>query len=135
MAEFITKCTHCQNDLQVEDGWIGTDVFCPLCSKTFTVQKPPAKQLKNNSRTSSAPKYYCSNCKKEYPEPVKICSECGSEIKTKSSKGAEKSTQSDNSEFYEYFWPIVALIGGPVLLTIWIDWPRTIFWCTIPLWG
>ena len=139
MAEFITKCPHCQNDLQVEDGWIGIDVDCPLCSKTFTVQKSPAERLKNNSRTSSTHKCYCSNCKKEYSNSVKFCSECGSEIKTKSSNGAKKSTQSDNSEkskiFYDYFGLVAILIGVPVLLTIWIDWPRTIFWCTIPLWG
>lgn len=44
--------------------------------------------------------------------------------------------ESDKSvTFYTYFWLIVILIGGLVLLTIWIDWPRTIFWCTLPLWG
>ena len=137
MAEFIMKCPHCKNDLQVKDEWIGMNVDCPLCSKTFTVQKSPARRSKNNSRTSSTPKYYCSSCKKEYPEPVKFCSECGSAIKIKSSNGA-RSTQSDNSNdltFYNCFWWIAILIGGPVLLTMWINWPRTIFWCTIPLWG
>ena len=137
MAEFIMKCPHCQNDLQVEDEWIGMNVDCPLCSQTFTVQKSPTKRSKNNSRTSSTPKYYCSNCKKEYPKPVKFCSECGSAIKTKSSNGAQ-STQSDNLDdwtFYNWFWMIAILIGVPVLLTMWINWPRTIFWCTLPLWG
>ena len=46
MAEFITKCPHCQNDLQVEDEWDGMDVDCPICSKTFTVRKPSAKRVK-----------------------------------------------------------------------------------------
>ena len=90
MAEFITKCPHCQNDLRVEDEWDGMDVDCPICSKTFTVRKPSEKRVKNNSRTSSAHKYYCSNCKKEYPEPVKFCSECSSKIQNKSSNGAKK---------------------------------------------
>lgn len=131
MAEFITKCPHCNNDLQVQDEWDGIEVECPICSKTFTVRKPSPKLVKNNSRTSSARKYYCSNCKKEYPEPVKFCSECGSKIQNKSSNRAKKAS----STFFVWFWSIAILIGVPVLLTTWIDSPRTIFWCTLPLWG
>ena len=114
MAEFITKCPHCQNDLQVEDEWDGMDVDCPICSKTFTVRNPSAKRVKNNSRTSSAYKYYCSNCKKEYPKPIKFCSECGSKIQNKSSNDAKKAAQADNpdnsSTFYTWFWTIAILI-------------------------
>ena len=109
MAEFITKCPHCNNDLQVQDEWDGIEVECPICSKTFTVRKPSSKLVKNNSRTSSARKYYCSNCKKEYPEPVKFCSECGSKIQNKSSNGAKKASST-------FFWAMAILIGVSVLL-------------------
>ena len=57
MAEFITKCPHCQNDLQVEDEWDGMDVDCPICSKTFTVRKPSAKRVNGNSHNKSRLSY------------------------------------------------------------------------------
>ena len=50
MAEFITKCPHCNNNLQVQDEWDGIEVECPICSKTFTVRKPSPKLVKNSCR-------------------------------------------------------------------------------------
>ena len=43
MAEFITKCPHCNNDLQVQDEWIGMDLECPLCHKIFAINKSSAQ--------------------------------------------------------------------------------------------
>ena len=37
MAEFITKCPHCNSDLQAQEEWIGMTVECPQCQKTFTI--------------------------------------------------------------------------------------------------
>ena len=42
MAEFITKCPHCNNDLQVQDEWIGMEVECPICHNTFVIANPTA---------------------------------------------------------------------------------------------
>ena len=38
MAEFITKCPHCNNDLQVQDEWIGMEIECPQCRQKFCLQ-------------------------------------------------------------------------------------------------
>ena len=37
MAEFITKCPHCNSELQVQDEWIGMEVECPQCRKIFAI--------------------------------------------------------------------------------------------------
>ena len=37
MAEFETKCPHCQSALNVQDEWIGMEVECPLCKQNFTI--------------------------------------------------------------------------------------------------
>ena len=39
MAEFITKCPHCNSELQVQDEWNGMEVECPLCSASFILQE------------------------------------------------------------------------------------------------
>ena len=38
MAEFITKCPHCNTELQAQDEWVGMEVECPECQKTFIVE-------------------------------------------------------------------------------------------------
>ena len=37
MAEFITKCPHCETVLQAQEEWIGMAVECPQCQKTFII--------------------------------------------------------------------------------------------------
>jgi len=39
MAEFITKCPHCDAELQAQDEWIGMEVECPQCQKTFVISE------------------------------------------------------------------------------------------------
>ena len=38
MAEFITTCPHCNVELQAQDEWIGMEVECPICKKSFMIQ-------------------------------------------------------------------------------------------------
>ena len=42
MAEFITKCPHCNAELQAQDEWNGMEVECPLCHKMFAINKSSA---------------------------------------------------------------------------------------------
>ena len=42
MSEFITKCPHCNAELQAQDEWMGMEVECPLCKKSFTIIKETA---------------------------------------------------------------------------------------------
>ena len=39
MAEFITKCPHCNAELQAQDEWIGMEVECPLCKMKFVIER------------------------------------------------------------------------------------------------
>ena len=104
MAEFITKCPHCNAELQAQDEWIGMEVECPECQKTFIIPKKSGGKV-----------------------------ELAQEKKT----GSSPETTASNSSFTssDCFWFIAILIGIPLLLYWWIDWPRTVFWCTLPLWG
>ena len=52
MAEFITKCPHCNAELQAQDEWIGMEVECPQCKKTFTVYTTNTDN-DNSSQTDS----------------------------------------------------------------------------------
>ena len=38
MAEFITKCPHCNSELQVQDEWIGMEIECPQCEEKICLQ-------------------------------------------------------------------------------------------------
>lgn len=38
MAEFITKCPHCNSELQVQDEWIGMEIKCLQCEEKFCLQ-------------------------------------------------------------------------------------------------
>ena len=38
MAEFITKCPHCNAELQVQDEWIDMEIECPQCEEKFCLQ-------------------------------------------------------------------------------------------------
>ena len=38
MADFEMKCPHCGSALVAQDEWVGLDVECPSCGKTFRVE-------------------------------------------------------------------------------------------------
>ena len=38
MEEFISKCPHCNAELQVQDEWIGMELECPQCRQKFCLQ-------------------------------------------------------------------------------------------------
>ena len=50
MAEFITKCPHCNAELQAQDEWNGMEVECPMCKNNFMLSMPLAT---TPSQTSS----------------------------------------------------------------------------------
>ena len=56
MAEFISKCPHCQSDLQLQDDYIGMVVECPVCSKSFCVRKNATPTPKKSALGNGAPK-------------------------------------------------------------------------------
>ena len=51
MAEFITKCPHCNAELQVQNEWIGMEVECPQCKKMFVIQEN-SLQMQNKQMVS-----------------------------------------------------------------------------------
>ena len=50
MAEFNIKCPHCGEEPEAGDEWIGTEVECPDCEKTFVVPQKPKPILKKAGR-------------------------------------------------------------------------------------
>lgn len=43
MAEFTAKCPHCSAELVAEEDWIGMEVECPTCSRSFILAKEPPR--------------------------------------------------------------------------------------------
>ena len=39
MAEVITKCSHCNAELQVQYEWVGMEVECPQCHEMFVIKE------------------------------------------------------------------------------------------------
>ena len=108
MAEFITNCPHCNSNLQVENEWIGMEAACPQCKTIFVITA-------NNGENTTT-------------------------VTADNDKNAAipNNTEAKNDKPFtvnEMFWIIAIGLGIPLLLCWWIDWPRTIFWCTLPLWG
>ena len=40
MAQFVTRCPHCRNKLEVLEEWIGKTAECPACKKRFEITAP-----------------------------------------------------------------------------------------------
>ena len=73
MAEFVVRCPQCNTKLQVQDEWGGMEVECAKCKNVFAIPK-------QDSNTPASPVYTCTQCKKEYSEMTKFCSECGGKV-------------------------------------------------------
>ena len=81
MAEFITKCPHCNSELQVQDEWIGMEVECPLCHKMFAINKSSAivETEKTEAVTNSAlaaDEKNCPFCNGIIKEQAIFCKHC-----------------------------------------------------------
>ncbi len=81
MAEFTTKCPHCNTELVVEEDWIGMEVECPSCQQSFTVAKEAPKipklsipQIKPITPTATA------NDENTEPSFTFVCPECGTQV-------------------------------------------------------
>lgn len=44
MAEFVTRCPQCRNELKVQEEWIGQKAGCPACKKEFTIPAQTAEK-------------------------------------------------------------------------------------------
>ena len=97
MAEFVVRCPQCNTKLQVQDEWGGMEVECAKCKNIFAIPK-------QDSNTPASPVYTCTQCKKEYSEMTKFCSECGGKVEDASAKKekapAKKRTKQSNSPVY-----------------------------------
>ena len=71
MAEFITKCPHCNSDLQVQDEWVGMEVECPECNAVFeiisTTEASPDKTQREEQSVAETEKegsftFVCPSC-------------------------------------------------------------------------
>ena len=40
MAQFVTRCPQCRNELEVQEEWIGKKAECPACKKRFEITAP-----------------------------------------------------------------------------------------------
>lgn len=46
MGTFNTKCPHCGVTAEVQSEWVGMEVECPECRKTFVIPPPASQKLK-----------------------------------------------------------------------------------------
>lgn len=81
MAEFTTKCPHCNTELVVEEDWIGMEVECPSCQQSLTVAKEAPKipklsipQIKPITPTATA------NDENTETSFTFVCPECGTQV-------------------------------------------------------
>ena len=81
MAEFTTKCPHCNTELVAEEDWIGMEVECPSCQQLFTVAKEAPKipklsipQIKPITPTATA------NDENTETSFTFVCPECGTQV-------------------------------------------------------
>ena len=85
MAEFITKCPHCNNDLQVQDEWIGMEVECPLCHKMFAINKSSAQVETEKTEAVinsalAADEKKCPFCNGIIKEQAIFCKHCKTDL-------------------------------------------------------
>ncbi len=152
MATFNIICPHCGGTLEVQDEWAGAESTCPLCRKTFVVPRrenlpqvneppqenePPAKtepvpEEKTPEEKAAEEKKPAGEEKKPAREEKKPA---GESKKRGKAKPAEKKESDDGPIGAGGFliWGLI-VIGGPILLSCVISWPRTIFWLGLP-WG
>ena len=85
MAEFITKCPHCNAELQAQDEWNGMEVECPLCHKMFAINKSSAQVETEKTETVinsalAADEKNCPFCNGIIKEQAIFCKHCRADL-------------------------------------------------------
>ena len=85
MAEFITKCSHCNAELQAQDELVGMGMRCPECQKTFTVKKnipsiPETQFVQTNIQQSAEDTKNCPLCGGVINAKAVFCKHCKSNL-------------------------------------------------------
>ena len=85
MAEFITKCPHCSTDLQAQDEWIGMEVECPECQKTFIISTSSLQVEAANPESAinsalAADEKNCPFCGGVIKEQAVFCKHCKTDL-------------------------------------------------------
>ena len=102
MAEFITKCPHCNNNLQVQDEWIGMELECPQCRQKFVLAP---------GETAKPP----------FESDEKNCPFCGETIKSKLSIAniakqiLSKQLKDQSIRLFRFSSFVIFMVGPPVL--------------------
>lgn len=73
MAEFITKCPHCNVELQAQDEWIGMEVECPQCNNKFNIGKIDTSNTEEHQNSEHSDSDKISDTKFTF-----VCPACGS---------------------------------------------------------
>ena len=81
MAEFTTKCPHCNIELVADEDWIGMELECPSCKQMLTVAKEVPK-IFNLSIPQIKPITPTANANDENTETsfTFVCPECGTQV-------------------------------------------------------
>ena len=81
MAEFTTKCPHCDIELVADEKWIGMVVECSTCGQSFTVAKEapnvPKLSIPQIKPVTPAAGTNAGNAKTSF---TFVCPECGTQV-------------------------------------------------------
>ena len=85
MPLITTKCPHCNAELDAQENWVGMEVECPACQKSFTVEKniPPKLELQpiqTNVQQSSENTKNCPFCGGVIKEKAIFCKHCKADL-------------------------------------------------------
>ena len=79
------KCPHCNAELDAQEDWVGMEVECPACQKSFTVEKNiPAKlelqPIQTNVQQPSENTKNCPFCGGVVKEKAIFCKHCKTDL-------------------------------------------------------
>ena len=80
MAEFETKCPHCQSILSVQDDWIGMEVECPTCKQTFTVPENVTKDQDVSDPQNTQAETSPASSGSAETTFIFVCPDCGTQV-------------------------------------------------------
>jgi len=99
MADIKFSCPHCQQHIQAEDSYGGTQIACPSCNGGLIIPGAPAAPTRVSLRvsaetapaqtqasvsapTSDAAASVCPSCSAALPRGAILCINCGYNLKT-----------------------------------------------------